>query len=79
MTTAPLSENQNTENITVRLDPKIRYGLELLARKRHQSISKVTRWVIEYAISLPTYENLQAENERLKAELLTLKTQFNAS
>jgi hypothetical protein len=35
---------------TFRLDPKLAYGLRLLARKRHQKVSQTLRWIIQQAI-----------------------------
>ncbi len=39
--------------ITVRLSPKLKYGLELLARKQHRPLSSVVTWAIEQAINNP--------------------------
>jgi hypothetical protein len=36
--------------VTLRLDPKLAYGLKLLARKRHQTVSKLLRQIIKDAI-----------------------------
>ena len=33
--------------ITVRLSPKLKYGLELLSRKQHRPLSSVVTWAIE--------------------------------
>lgn len=38
------------ESITVRLDPKIRYGLELLARKQRRNLSSVVEWALHKAM-----------------------------
>ena len=42
------------ESITVRLDPKIRYGLEILARKQRRNLSSVVEWALQKAINDPT-------------------------
>lgn len=34
------------ESITVRLDPKIRYGLELMTRKQRRTLSSVVEWAL---------------------------------
>lgn len=34
------------ENINVRLDPRTRFGLELLARKQRRTLSSVVEWAI---------------------------------
>ncbi len=39
--------------ITVRLDPKLRYALELLSRKQYRTISSVVEWAINQAIQSP--------------------------
>ena len=39
------------DNVNVRLDPKIRYGLELLARKQRRNLSSVVEWALQNAIN----------------------------
>lgn len=39
-----------TQSITVRLAPKLRYGLELLARKQHRNLSEVISWIVHCSI-----------------------------
>lgn len=39
-------------SITVRLDPKTRYGLELIARQQHRNLSSVVNWIIYKAITI---------------------------
>ena len=39
--------------ITIRLSPKLKYGLELLAREQHRPLSSVVTWAIEQAINDP--------------------------
>jgi len=41
------------ENVTVRLDPKLFYGLNLLCRKQRRSISTVLTWVFEKMFESP--------------------------
>ena len=49
-----IQHNQTkAESITVRLDPKIRYGLELLARKQRRNLSSVVEWALQKAINEP--------------------------
>lgn len=43
------------DNINVRLDPKIRYGLELLARKQRRNLSSVVEWALQKAINEPEH------------------------
>lgn len=47
--------------ITVRLNPKLKYGLELLSRKQHRNISSLVTWAVEQAINDPEdglYKNM---------------------
>ena len=37
--------------ITVRLSPKLKYGLELLSRKQHRTISSIVTWAVEQMIT----------------------------
>jgi hypothetical protein len=39
-----------TEVVTLRLDPKTKFGLELLSRKQYRSLSSVVEWAINYAL-----------------------------
>ncbi len=41
------SSGKKGEVITVRVSPKLKYGLELLSRKQHRSVSSVVTWAIE--------------------------------
>jgi hypothetical protein len=41
------------ESITVRIDPKLRYALELLARNQRRNLSSVVEWAIQRAIDDP--------------------------
>ena len=41
------SSGTKGEVITVRLSPKLKYGLELLSRKQHRPLSSVVTWAIE--------------------------------
>lgn len=47
---ATTTASGKTESLTVRLDPKIRYGLELLARKQRRTLSSVVEWALHKAI-----------------------------
>jgi len=37
--------------ITVRLSPKLKYGLELLSRKQHRPLSSVVTWAVEQLLN----------------------------
>lgn len=45
--------HQKAESITVRLNPKMKYGLDLLARKHHRNLSSVVEWAINKALEHP--------------------------
>ena len=45
------SSGTKGEVITVRLSPKLKYGLELLSRKQHRSLSSIVTWAIEQMIN----------------------------
>ncbi|MSP44079.1 MAG: hypothetical protein EXR08_12105 [Alphaproteobacteria bacterium] len=42
--------NIKTEVVTLRLDPKTKFGLELLARKQYRTLSSVVEWAINNAL-----------------------------
>jgi hypothetical protein len=44
------SSFQRSEVVTIRVDPKIRFGLELLSRKQYRNLSSVVEWAINEAI-----------------------------
>lgn len=48
-TTKPATVNK-TEIVTLRLDPKTRFGLELLSRKQYRTLSSVVEWAINNAL-----------------------------
>lgn len=39
-----------TETLTLRINAKLKYVLELVARKQHRNLSEVTSWCIEQAL-----------------------------
>jgi len=49
------SSGAKSDVITIRLSPKLKYGLELLSRKQHRNISSLVTWAIEQAINDPAY------------------------
>lgn len=38
------------ESLTVRIHPKLKYGLELLARKQHRTLTTVVEWALTRAL-----------------------------
>ena len=48
---APKKSSQpKGESITIRVNPKIKYGVELLSRKQHRSLTSVVEWAIDKAL-----------------------------
>jgi hypothetical protein len=47
---ADKGQHTKAETITVRVNPKIKYGLELLSRKQHRTLSDVVSWAINQAL-----------------------------
>jgi hypothetical protein len=47
---APKSSFGKGENINIRIDPKLKYGLELLARRQHRTLTSVVEWAIGKAL-----------------------------
>jgi len=54
--------------ITVRLNPKLKYGLEILSRKQHRNISSLVTWAIEQAINDPEDGLYKKMDKGLKGE-----------
>jgi hypothetical protein len=46
-------ESRKTESLTVRLSPRVKFGLELLARKQHRTLAGVVEWAIDMGMSDP--------------------------
>lgn len=40
------------ESITIRVSPKIKWGVELLSRKQHRSVTSVVEWALDKALKL---------------------------
>lgn len=40
-------DKRKSESIAVRLDPKIRFGLDLMVRKQRRNLSSVVEWAIQ--------------------------------
>ena len=57
------------ESLTLRFDPKTRFGLELLARKQHRTVSAVVEWAVGMALNHPS-EGLMFRWGKGEAELL---------
>lgn len=49
----PSKLQSKIENINVRVAPKIRFGIELLARKQRRNLSSVVEWALQRAMDNP--------------------------
>lgn len=47
------NKSAKTETIALRVSPKIRYGLELLARKKSRTLSSIIEWALIQALNDP--------------------------
>lgn len=48
-----MKPHAKVETLTIRVSPKIKYGLELLARKQHRTLSSVADWALSKALKEP--------------------------
>jgi hypothetical protein len=48
---AKSNTSDKSASITVRLDPKLKYGLEILARKQYRNLSSLVEWALNKALS----------------------------
>lgn len=76
--------DRKTEALSIRIDPRMRYGLELLARKQRRAVTGVVEWAIDKAFGdevidcadgsslyfRPALEQLWATNEIERLVLL---------
>jgi hypothetical protein len=53
------------ENINVRVTPKIRFGIELLARKQRRNISSVVEWALQKAMNDPIEGLIEPDPEAI--------------
>lgn len=47
---AEAKQGSKTDALSIRIDPRLRYGLELLARQQRRSVTGVVEWAIERAL-----------------------------
>lgn len=50
-----------TETVTVRLDPKLKFGAEMAARKQRRTLSSFIEWAVEEALSQVTVKSRECE------------------
>jgi hypothetical protein len=43
---SPSGKQAKTESITIRIAPKTKYGLDLLARRQHRTLTSVIEWIV---------------------------------
>ena len=66
------ASQSKAESLTVRLDPKIRYGLDLLARKQRRNLSSVVEWALQKAINDPEEGLIEKHKDGSESHLLHL-------
>lgn len=44
-------KQQKVETLTIRMSPKIKYGLELLSRKQHRNLTSVAEWALDRVLN----------------------------
>jgi hypothetical protein len=47
----PKPPEEQLQQLTVRMSPKIKYGLELLARSQHRSLSQAVEWALQRGLN----------------------------
>ena len=50
---APPNTQTKVETLTIRVSPKMKFGLELLARKQHRNLTSVADWALYKALKDP--------------------------
>lgn len=74
MRKARKGESTKSETFTIRLTPKLMYGLELLARKQHRTLNGVVQWAIERVLQYKKegidYQNLWSADQAERIKIL---------
>ncbi|WP_414546928.1 hypothetical protein [Stenotrophomonas forensis] len=63
----PKPEGEKPTQLTIRLPPKLKLGLELLARAQHRSLSQAVEWALNAGLS-----NFQLNNDSYYSSLSSL-------
>lgn len=63
----PKPEGEKPTQLTIRLPPKLKLGLELLARAQHRSLSQAVEWALNAGLS-----NFQLNNDSYYSSLAVL-------
>jgi len=64
---APRGTHTRTDSVTVRISPRLKYGLELLARRQHRSVSAVVEAALNQALAA---ERASAGSETTLADVV---------
>lgn len=48
---APQGTQTKVETLTIRVSPKMKFGLELLSRKQHRTLTSVAEWALDKALN----------------------------
>lgn len=68
----PKAEGEKLEQLTIRLPSKLKYGLEMLARAQHRSLSQAVEWALQVGLNGYT---LRDDEGRTLGEALDLAWQ----
>jgi hypothetical protein len=71
------TERRKDEVITVRVTPKLKYGLELLSRKQHRPLSSVVTWAIEQMMTnsdAGLFKSMKSSKDKMLSEQYMLET-----
>ncbi len=58
------------ESITIRLTARTRFGLELLMRKQHRTLTSVVEWALQHAINMPKQGLIETNSDGVETNLL---------
>lgn len=66
---ATAQRSAKTEALSIRIDPRLRYGLELLARQQRRSVTGVVEWAIDQALRNETVTDSGTSFDQLVKDL----------
>jgi hypothetical protein len=61
---SPSGKQAKTESITLRIAPKTKYGLDLLARRQHRTLTSVIEWIVSRSFEHGELADVAAVLER---------------
>ena len=67
-TSSRKTPDRKTEALSIRIDPRSRYGLELLARLQRRSTTGVVEWVLQEAFKTEVFQHADEDREQLNLD-----------